>query len=348
MRTRALARRILHQMRRDRRTLALMFFAPLLLLSLVFLLLNSTTATVRIAIISAPEAYVERLYENNTIPMRMEAGEARRALEAGEVTAILEAVGGRYDILIDGSNSDKTRLALLAIEAAKRDPHATATGPSGAPVVNLPRSSDITYLYGYEDLSAFDHFGSVLIGILVFFFVFIVAGISFLQERTSGTLEKLLSTPIRRWEIVAGYTLGYGVVTVLQSILVSLFVVYVLGVILVGSLWLVLLVTLLAAVSALTLGILLSTAANNEFQMMQFIPVVITPQIFLSGLFELSPFWTGVGKLTPVYYVAHALNEVMIRGSGISVIWIDLLALTGYCALFMAINVLLLRKHRTI
>jgi ABC-2 type transport system permease protein len=188
----------------------------------------------------------------------------------------------------------------------------------------------------------------VLIGILVFFFVFIVAGISFLQERTSGTLEKLLSTPIRRWEIVAGYTLGYGAVTVLQSILVSLFVVYVLGVILVGSLWLVLLVTLLAAISALTLGILLSTAANNEFQMMQFIPVVITHQIFLSGLFELSPFWTGVGKLTPVYYVAHALNEVMIRGSGFSVIWIDLLALTGYCALFMAINVLLLRKHRAI
>ena len=80
MRTRALARRILHQMRRDRRTLALMFFAPILLLSLVFLLLNSTTATVRIAVVSAPEAYVERLYENNIIPVRMEAGEARRAL----------------------------------------------------------------------------------------------------------------------------------------------------------------------------------------------------------------------------------------------------------------------------
>lgn len=343
MRTRALARRILHQMRRDRRTLALMFFAPILLLSLVFLLLNSTTATVRIAVVSAPEAYVERLYENNTIPVRMEAGEARRALEAGEVTAVLTAEGGRFDILIDASNSAKTGLALAAMEAAKRDPHAVPAGSSA-----MGAASDITYLYGYEDLSTFDHFGSVLIGILVFFFVFIVAGISFLQERTSGTLEKLLSTPIRRWEIVAGYTLGYGTVTVLQSIIVSLYVVYGLGVILVGSLWLVLLVTLLAAVSALTLGILLSTAANNEFQMMQFIPLVITPQIFLSGLFELSPFWTGVGKTMPVYYVAHALGEVMIRGGGLPAIWVDLLALTGYCVLFMAINVQLLRKHRAI
>ncbi|MGI6302143.1 MAG: ABC transporter permease [Verrucomicrobiota bacterium] len=81
-----------------------------------------------------------------------------------------------------------------------------------------------------------------------------MSGISFLQERNSGTLEKLLSTPIRRWEIVTGYVLGFGLVTVLQSFLISWYCVYVLKVMMIGSFALILLITLLSAVLALTLG----------------------------------------------------------------------------------------------
>jgi ABC-2 type transport system permease protein len=208
--------------------------------------------------------------------------------------------------------------------------------------------SKVNYIYGYEDLSTFDNFGSILIGFLIFFFVFLVAGISFLQERTSGTLEKLLSTPIRRWEIVLGYVLGFGVVTVIQSIIVSLYVVYVLGVMMVGSLFLVLLITFCTSMLALTLGILLSTAANNEFQMIQFVPVVIVPQVFFSGLFQLSPFWAAVGKIMPLYYVADALKEVMIRGNGIETIYSDLLVMICLSLVFMFANTLLLKRYRKI
>ena len=70
-----------------------------------------------------------------------------------------------------------------------------------------------------------------MVGIIVFFLTFLIAGINFLSERTSGTLEKLLSTPIRRGEIIAGYTLGFGILAVIQSLVVTLFVVYVLGMI---------------------------------------------------------------------------------------------------------------------
>lgn len=90
--------------------------------------------------------------------------------------------------------------------------------------------SEVNYVYGQEDLSTFDNFGATLIGFIIFFFVFLVSGISFLQERTSGTLEKLLSTPVRRWEIVVGYVLGFGLFTVLQSFLISWYCVYVLKV----------------------------------------------------------------------------------------------------------------------
>jgi ABC-2 type transport system permease protein len=101
----------------------------------------------------------------------------------------------------------------------------------------------------------------------------------------------------------------------------------------------------------LTLGILLSAFANNEMQMIQFIPLVIVPQIFFSGLFDLdtiSDWLSWIGPLTPLYYGADALREVMVRGYGWSHIYIDLLVLLALSVLFMVLNVAALKKYRKI
>ena len=338
MRVKALTVRILLQMRRDKRTLGLMIFAPLLVLTLIYFLLDSSTSTVTVAIVNAPTAYVERLYENNLYPVYYSASEAEEALEDGDVTAIIDVRSGKVYAAIDGSNNGRANTAVKGIEAAKADLSAARND----------LKTEIDYVYGYEDLSMFDNMGAAFIGVLVFFFVFLIAGIAFLQERTTGTLEKLLSTPMKRWEIVLGYACGYGIVTFVQSSVISAYVVYVLDVMMIGSFGLVLLITLLTAIAALTLGILLSTAANNEFQMIQFIPVVIVPQIFLCGLFDLSPTWDAVGHIAPLYYVADALTEVMIKGSGFAEIRIDLAVITCCCIFFMTLNTLLLKKYRRI
>jgi len=115
-----------------------------------------------------------------------------------------------------------------------------------------------------------------------------------------------------------------------------------------GSIFLVLIITFCTAMMALTLGILLSTAANNEFQMIQFVPVVVVPQIFFSGLFELTPVWATVGKIMPLYYVADALKKVMIKGYGLSQIYIDLLVMICLSLLFMVANTFLLKRYRRI
>jgi ABC-2 type transport system permease protein len=107
--------------------------------------------------------------------------------------------------------------------------------------------------------------------------------------------------------------------------------------------------TLLLSMSALTLGTLLSAFAANELQMIQFIPLVIVPQIFLSGLFPLDtlPLWLQrAGLATPIYYGAQALMDIMIRGKGWSDIALDVFMLIGFSLLFMLLNVLALRKHR--
>jgi len=338
MKVRALAVRILNQLRHDRRTMALMLVAPLFLLTLVYLILADTVPIMKVAVINAPAGYLDELEENNVVALRYSEDSARVALENGDVIASVSIVSGKSIIEVDGSNPAKAKQALAAMEKAK----------TGTMVFRTDLQSEIRYIYGYEDLPSFDNFGAVLIGFIIFFFVFLVAGISFLQERTSGTLEKLLSMPVKRWEIVVGYVLGFGFVTVLQSLLISWYCVYVLKVMMIGSFALIILITLLTAMVALTLGILASTAASNEFQMMQFIPVIIVPQIFFSGLFDLPPAMEIVGHFMPLYYVADALTEVMIKGNGFMVIAGDVAVIFACSVLFVIINTILLKKYRSV
>lgn len=338
MRIRALAFRILSQLRHDRRTLALMLVAPAFLLILINYILEDTAPVVNVAIINGPAGFEDKLEEYNARGLRYGEPEARLALEQGEVIATIRIMDGKSFIEIDGSNPTKAKAALTALEQAKQP--ALSARPD--------LKSEIHYVYGQEDLPLFDMAGPTLIGFIVFFFVFLVSGVSFLQERTSGTLEKLLSTPIRRWEVVVGYLFGFGLFTVLQSFLISWFCVYVLKVLMTGSFTLILLITLLTAMVALTLGMLISTAANNEFQMIQFIPLVIVPQVFFSGLFDLPPGIEKLGYVMPLYYIADALTAVMIKGSGFELIAGDLGIILAYSVVFMILNTLLLKKYRRI
>ena len=101
-----------------------------------------------------------------------------------------------------------------------------------------------------------------------------------------------------------------------ESAFFSWYCVYILKVMMIGSFGLIILIIMLTAITALTLGMLISTLANNEFQMMQFIPLVIVPQIFFSGLFDLPSAIDKVGYIAPLRYVAHALREIMKVSSG--------------------------------
>ncbi len=211
--------------------------------------------------------------------------------------------------------------------------------------------SDISYSYlnGSDDMSAFDATAAYMMGFFVFFFVFIIAGVSFLRERVSGTLDRVLATPIRRYQIVLGYFLGFGVFVFIQTVLIQIFMVYVLGVAIKGSFMLVLLTNLLLAVGSLALGTLLSAFARNEMQMFQFIPVVIVPQVLFCGMFSLreAPAWVqALSRIFPLSYGAHALNDIMMRGLGFSDIALDLAMLAFFTILFLALNTQVLKKYR--
>ncbi|MNJ43615.1 Inner membrane transport permease YbhR [compost metagenome] len=243
---------------------------------------------------------------------------------------------------LEGSDPSVNKAVIMLLQK---------TGGALHSEMNADNKLTISYLHGSEDMTAIDQFGPILIGFFIFFFVFLIAGVSFLRERTTGTLERLLSTPLRRWELVLGYIGGFGIFTMIQALLISWFCIKVLGILMTGSFAYVLLLTLLLSMTALTLGTLLSAYANNELQMIQFIPLIIVPQLFLSGLFPLDTLPEWLQKLEfimPLTYGTHALSDVMIRGKGWDAIAGNVSVLTGFSLLFILLNIAALRKHRKI
>ncbi|TVP84742.1 MAG: ABC transporter permease [Alkalicoccus sp.] len=339
MKAAAVIHRILRQFRRDKRALALMLLAPVLVITLLWLVLDTEEYEPEIALVNAPVEFTEAVEEEKAGVVSMNMTEAMAALDAGEIDAALSWRDAQLFLILEGSDSTASRAVTQLLQEMLYDMNP----------LQQEMTPEILYLHGSEELNLFDNTGPVLVGFFVFFFVFLVGGISFLRERIQGTLEKSLASPLKRWEIIAGYLGGFGIFAVLQSIIIISYSIYVLDMFMAGSFWNVLLITLLLALAALSLGTLLSTFAGNEFQMIQFIPLVIVPQVFFSGIFNLEtmhPFLRGIGKIMPLTYGAEALRGVMIRGEGPPDYWLQLAVLAGFSVLFISLNIFALKKHR--
>ncbi len=159
-----------------------------------------------------------------------------------------------------------------------------------------------------------------LIGAFALFFVFLLTGVSFLRERSQGTLERLLTTPVGRADILAGYLLGFLLFAGIQSLVILLCTIFALQVDYEGSLWQIFVLLVVVTIVAVNLGIFISTFARNEFQVVQFIPIILLPQIFLSGPvlpFEQLPgYFQAIGRVLPLTYAVEGLKALMLEGHG--------------------------------
>ncbi|WP_349410132.1 ABC transporter permease [Pseudalkalibacillus sp. SCS-8] len=338
MRIKALTIRIIKQFFHDKRTLAMMLVAPLLILTIISLVFNGEDVVPVIGSDQLPKPIEDKLKEADVEWEEIKETEYDEAFQEGILDAWVTMVDQQLHITVEGSDPGMSQRILSLIQRSLQ---------SEAGAMKQP---EIEYYYGSEDMTSFDNFGPVLIGFFAFFFVFLIAGVSFLRERTGGTLERLMASPVKKYEVVSGYLLGFGFFTIIQSVLIVFYSIYVLDLLMIGDFLWVLVITLLCAFTALTLGTLLSAYAQNELQMIQFIPIVIVPQVFFSGLFDLeaiSDWVSWIGPLTPLYYAADALRDVMIRGLGFEEIRLNLLVLFGFSLVFSIANMIALRKYRS-
>jgi len=185
-----------------------------------------------------------------------------------------------------------------------------------------------------------DFFAPMFIAYIGFFLIFLLTSVSFLRERTQGTMERLAASPVTRLELVLGYMLGFAFFSVLQAIVLLLFTIYALQVQYTGSLLSIFVVILALVMGAVNLGIFLSAYAKNELQAVQFIPIVILPQVVLSGLLwpvQDMPGWLqAIANVMPLTYAINALTDIMIRGMSLASTWPLLLFLIGF-AVAMAV-----------
>jgi ABC-2 type transport system permease protein len=215
--------------------------------------------------------------------------------------------------------------------------------------VNL--NPQISYLYGGPTYDTLDYFGAAFIGLVVFFLVFVVTIVSFLNERTQGTLERLMASPLRRGEIVVGYMLGFTVLAVVQSIEVLVFALAVLRIHNQGNVLLIFGMEVLMAIAAVNLGIFLSMFARSEFQAVQFIPLVVVPQILLSGILfpvssEPAPLqW--LSNVLPLTYAVNGMRDIMVKGADLT--WpslqLDVAVVASFCVLFIVAGTATLRRR---
>jgi ABC-2 type transport system permease protein len=167
--------------------------------------------------------------------------------------------------------------------------------------------------YVFDSALFFTHIAPALLGFFPFLLMFLVTSITTLRERTSGTLERLMTTPIAKLDLLVGYALAFAVVAMAQvavAVVVSLW----LGLDLVGSVWWLLLVALLDALLGVALGLLASAFARTEFQAVQFMPVLVLPQLLLCGLFharsEMATVLRWASNVMPLSYAVSALQRV--------------------------------------
>jgi ABC-2 type transport system permease protein len=318
-----------------------MILAPILVLTLISIVFTGESLEAKIGGVDLDKPIVDILQEQNvSIEEFTTREEALQALKNNKLHGFIETKDQQLHVTLEGSDPAYNQAVLVTIKQALQKLTAPTTEIS-EPV--------ISYVHGSEDMDTFDHIGPFLIGFFVFFFVFLIAGVSFLRERTTGTLERLLSTPLKRYEIVVGYVLGFGIFTTFQAIIIVWFSIKVLNIMMFGSFYYVLLITFMMAITALTLGTFLSSFAKNELQMIQFIPIVIVPQVFFSGLFNIDsmvPWLQSLSVLMPLTYGGEAMREVMIRGGGFEDIYTNVFTLLGFTVIFMVLNTLSLKRHR--
>jgi len=187
-----------------------------------------------------------------------------------------------------------------------------------------------------------------LIATFVLFLTFMLTAVSFLRERQLGTLERLTTTPVRTFEILIGYLVSFCFFSIIQSLIVVFFTIFALGIDYQGAIWQMLVIVLIETIVSVNLGIFISTFAKNEFQVVQFIPLILAPQIFLSGVIlpvsELPIYFQVIAKILPLRYAVDCFQGIMLKGNSLNEISNDLIILCGFGVVFLCLAALTIRR----
>lgn len=216
-------------------------------------------------------------------------------------------------------------------------------------ILVMPSVLIVVLYYVFQDSHAqFNAVAPLLLGIIPFTLMFIVTSVAMLRERTSGTLERLLTSPATKLDILLGYALAFAVTALLQASIVSFITLTFLNVSIKGSAISLLVVAVLSGVLGMVFGLLFSAFAKNEFQAVQFMPAFVLPQFLTCGLFlpreKMADVLQYFANIMPITYVVKALEDVRTTAGWTHDLTISILIVVGFIVLALLLGAVSLRS----
>ncbi|MCO5994451.1 ABC transporter permease [Actinoallomurus rhizosphaericola] len=216
-------------------------------------------------------------------------------------------------------------------------------------IVGVPSLLMILLRYVMDRPEAFDRFGPMLLGVFPLVVMFIVTSVATLRERTSGTLERLMTMPLGKLDLLLGYALAFGVTALVQVAVVATISLTWLGLDLRGSVWTLVVLTLLAALLGVALGLFTSAFARTEFQAVQFMPAFVLPQVLLAGLFvprdQMSTVLRWIADVLPLSYLVEAMRQLTDHPGLTGTLWRDIAVIAGCTVLALLLGAATLRRR---
>ncbi len=197
--------------------------------------------------------------------------------------------------------------------------------------------------------SPFDRIGVSMLGILPFVAMFLVTVIAMQRERTSGTLERLMTTPITKLDLLGGYGTAFSAAAVVQAAVACAVCFGLLGLHVAGNVLLVVLVAVVVSVLGVALGLLCSAFARTEFQAVQFMPLIVGPQLFVCGLLVPRsglPGWLeAISNVLPLSYAVSAMQQVAAHPSPTGGLWRDIAVVAGFAVAALCVAAATMRRR---
>lgn len=215
----------------------------------------------------------------------------------------------------------------------------------GVPILLLT----LLYFMFHDQPAIFDRIALVMLGVFPFIIMFLVTSIAMLRERTTGTLERLLTTPLGKMDLLFGYGIAFGLAAALQAVVATGVAYWLFDLNTAGSIGLMILIAVVNAVLGVALGLFCSAFAQTEFQAVQFLPIVAFPQIMLCGLFvardQMAGWLEAISNVLPLSYAVEALQEVGANAEPTGTMWRDVTIVGGAVVVALVLAAATLRRR---
>jgi ABC-2 type transport system permease protein len=371
-----IAWRIFKEITRDRRTVAFLLLVPFVVMTLIYFAV-AEDETVEVGVVTRgvarlfdvdmidaiesednvdivsldiPDEEIDNTVLERLIIQELKQHHADVILYMDQqlLTDRFDGKRGTLHVYIEGTHPTLTATALSAIASAMDDLassmptviDSSCSALCANSVNSLPMDLEEHYLYGSEDYRMIDYFLPVFPPFFVFFFTFILSTISFQRERVNGTLERLMVAPVGFTQIIVGYVGGFFLFAAMQATIILSYVLYLVSFSFTLSQVLsIALITTLMMLIGLMLGLLASFVANNEFQAIQFIPLVILPQIFLSDMIwdiESFPWFFQLLSIPlPLTHANSAMRDILLKNMSLLESWPEIATLVGFILIIL-------------